>query len=381
MLKLFSVVGTVFVLLTSHCGYAKDISVSGDKYFETGQWDKAVEEYEALISKNSNHPGLYFKLGNAYCKKGDLEKAVEAFHKATLLKPDYAEAYQRLCEVSAQIESPDDELKVCLKELQKNPNDADIHNKLGLIYSRRNLFYEAKREYETAIGLAPKKAEAYFNLGVLYQDVHTHDKAAEMYEKAIAVLPQYDKAHFNLGIAYYKTGRVEECISEYKRVIELNPEYVDAFVNLGIAFFVKGSYSEAIGVLKKALSKSSNGAKIHYYLGNVYNKMDKAEDAVIEYRQAIEANSKLVAPRYNLGVIYLREKKADLAIEEFTKVIILDHDYADAYLNRSKAYELKGDRANAQSDYNSYKHAKSAFARIYKEENITSHYEGSNPEQ
>ncbi|HHT9123449.1 MAG TPA: tetratricopeptide repeat protein, partial [Candidatus Wunengus sp. YC63] len=114
MLKLFSIVGIALTLFTCRYGHAKDISVVGDKYFENGQWDKAVDEYEKLLSKNKNQPGIYFKLGNAYYKEGNLEKALEAFNKATLLKPDYAEAYQRLSEVSMQIGVPEEELKVCL---------------------------------------------------------------------------------------------------------------------------------------------------------------------------------------------------------------------------------------------------------------------------
>ncbi|MEK7789444.1 MAG: tetratricopeptide repeat protein, partial [Planctomycetota bacterium] len=105
------------------------------------------------------------------------------------------------------------------------------------------------------------------------------------------------------------------------------------------------------------------------------------DKAIVEYKQAIEINSKLIAPHYNLGMIYLKKKKTDQAIKEFTKVIILDHDYANAYLNRAKAYELKGDRANAQNDYNSYQHAKAAFARIYKDELTSPYYEGSNPDK
>ncbi|HHT9127952.1 MAG TPA: tetratricopeptide repeat protein, partial [Candidatus Wujingus californicus] len=89
-------------------------------------------------------------------------------------------------------------------------------------------------------------------------------------------------------------------------------------------------------------------------------------------------NPKLVAPHFNLGIIYLNKKMVDQAISEFSNVIMLDHDYADAYLNRGKAYELKGDRVNAQTNYNSYQHAKSAFARVYKEEQRVPYYEGSN---
>src|SRR5574342_1084634 len=99
MLKLFSVVGIALIVFPCCYGYAKDLFVVGDKYFENGQWDEAVDEYEKLLSKNKNQPEIYFKLGNAYSKNGDLEKAIEAFNKATQLKPDYSEAYQKLSEV------------------------------------------------------------------------------------------------------------------------------------------------------------------------------------------------------------------------------------------------------------------------------------------
>ncbi len=379
MVKFFYALGIAVAVFVCHCGYASENSVVGDEYFEDGKWDKAVDEYENLLSKNKNQPEILYKLGNAYCKKGELEKAVEAFNKATQLKPDYADAYQRMSEVSMQLEVPADDLKDCIGNVQKDPNNTNAHMKLGMTYYKRNLFDEAKREYETVIGLDPKNTDAYFNLGVLHQDFGSHDKAVEMYKKAVEFSPNHDKAHFNLGIAFYQTGHLEASVSEYKRVIEINPRYTDAYVNLGIVYFVKGDYKSALVVLKKALSFGSNTAKVHYYLGNVYYKMDKTDKAIAEYNRAIEANARLVAPHYNLGVIYLKKKMADQAIKEFTMVIILDHDYADAYLHRSKAYESKGDKVNAQNDYNSYQHAKSAFARVYKEEIVSPYYEGSNP--
>ena len=91
-----------------------------------------------MLAKNKKQPEIYFKLGNAYCEKGDLVKAIESFTAATQLKTDYVEAYQRLCEVSAQVGVPEDELKERLKEMQKNPNDADAHLRLAHCYYKRN---------------------------------------------------------------------------------------------------------------------------------------------------------------------------------------------------------------------------------------------------
>src|SRR5574337_976065 len=170
MVKRLSMVGIILIVFSQPCGYAKESSMTGDRYFNDGRWDESIHEYEKSLEKNRKQPEIYFKLGNAYYKKGNLEKALEAFNIATQLKPDYAEAYQRLSEVSMQIGVHEDELKVCLKEIQKDPNNADTHLLLGLTYYKRNLFDEAKREYETTIGLDTKNAAAYFNLGVLYQD-------------------------------------------------------------------------------------------------------------------------------------------------------------------------------------------------------------------
>jgi hypothetical protein len=98
-------------------------------------------------------------------KKGESwKKALELFTIATQLKPDYAEAYQRMSEVSMQIGVPDDELKVCLKAVQKDPHNADAHLQLGMILLiKRNHFWMNQRgEYETTIGLGSKKGEGIF---------------------------------------------------------------------------------------------------------------------------------------------------------------------------------------------------------------------------
>lgn len=156
---------------------------------------------------------------------------------------------------------------------------------------------------------------------------------------------------------------------------------MDAYINLGIVYFVQGLYSDALQALEKALSLGSATDKIHYYRGNVYNKMGKTENAIAEYKKAIELNPEMIAPHYNLGLICLKKNMIDEAIQEFTEVIMLDHDYANAYLNRGKAFELKGDLRSAQNDYNSYQHAKSAFARVYREESTSPYYVGSNPRE
>lgn len=56
-----------------------------------GNLDGAVQDFEAAVAKRPFAEG-YYRLGTAYEKKGDVEKAKAAYKKAMELKPGYAEA-------------------------------------------------------------------------------------------------------------------------------------------------------------------------------------------------------------------------------------------------------------------------------------------------
>ncbi|HUU38539.1 MAG TPA: spore germination protein GerW family protein [Candidatus Desulfaltia sp.] len=60
-----------------------------------GDLDGAIEDFEAAVAKDPL-PEAYFNLGEAYRKKGDLEKAKAAYKKALVIRPNYSEAAKAL---------------------------------------------------------------------------------------------------------------------------------------------------------------------------------------------------------------------------------------------------------------------------------------------
>ena len=60
-----------------------------------GDLDGAVADFEAAVAKRP-FPEGYFRLGTAYEKKGDTEKARAAYKKALELQPGHAEAAKAL---------------------------------------------------------------------------------------------------------------------------------------------------------------------------------------------------------------------------------------------------------------------------------------------
>ncbi|MCP4686296.1 MAG: tetratricopeptide repeat protein [bacterium] len=60
----------------------------GNELFEAKQYDSAVAVYGDVVGKGLESAPLYFNLGNAYFRNGDLGRAILYYHKARRLDPD-----------------------------------------------------------------------------------------------------------------------------------------------------------------------------------------------------------------------------------------------------------------------------------------------------
>lgn len=67
----------------------------GVAYFESGQYDEAIEAYKEAL-RNSNTAYLWNKLGLAYNDSGQFDEAIEAYKEAIRIYPEYADAWFHL---------------------------------------------------------------------------------------------------------------------------------------------------------------------------------------------------------------------------------------------------------------------------------------------
>jgi tetratricopeptide (TPR) repeat protein len=71
-------------------GFAADISASFDsanKLYGQGKFPEAAAAYEQMIHSGTVAPAIYFNLGNAYFKSGQIGRAIAALRQAETLSP------------------------------------------------------------------------------------------------------------------------------------------------------------------------------------------------------------------------------------------------------------------------------------------------------
>ncbi len=78
----------------------------------------------------------------------------------------------------------EDKEKELREALRLNPNNVELHNKLGYVLYHLNRNEEAEDEYREAIWLNPNYAEAHSDLGYLLQILKRYDEAEKEFKKA-----------------------------------------------------------------------------------------------------------------------------------------------------------------------------------------------------
>src|SRR5215831_8433486 len=188
-------------------------------YYERGQYDRAIEDYNQAIRLNPNHANAFSNRGATYARKGEYDRAIENYDEAIRL----------------------------------NPKHADAFSNRGVAYGRKGDYDRAVENYDEAIRLNPKHAAALYGRGNAYRRKGDYDRAIENYDEALRLNPKHANALYNRGNAYRHKGDYNRAIENYDLAIELNPKHVDAFSNRGLVRFYQGQFAAAVPDFSRAV--------------------------------------------------------------------------------------------------------------------------------
>ena len=79
----------------------------------------------------------------------------------------------------------------------------------------------AKREYEEALKINPEYAQAHNGLGLVYEDLGQKDKAMKQFELALAIDENNVAANYNIGLSYQDRNDLNTSIFYLAKAREL----------------------------------------------------------------------------------------------------------------------------------------------------------------
>ncbi|GEM_PF-1501176 len=163
------------------------------------------------------------------------------------------------------------------------------------------------------------------------------------------------EVHAKTGVILVRMGRFHEGVEHLKRSIELAPENIAFYKSLAYSYEFRLQYDDAIriyrqvGELAPADSKDHREAvkKIAFLSATRLARSGNIDKALPVFDRLVQKYPKDFLIRYSLGLSYFFLRKMDEAQAEFEKVIEINPQYANAYLNLASIYERKGDVSKA----------------------------------
>ncbi len=154
--------------------------LDAEAFESQGKWDEATAEYNQILEKNPNLPGIHYRLG-----------------RILLVRPA----------TSTTVEDAKREFEA---ELQIDPTNASADYALGEIARQAQQWDQAEAHYLKATKLDQGFLEAFLGLGMSLNALGKYPEAVAPLEKYVRLEPPDPAGHYQLAIAYSRTGRKED---------------------------------------------------------------------------------------------------------------------------------------------------------------------------
>jgi serine/threonine protein kinase len=199
---------------------------------ELGQYEEAIQNYDAALRLDPKDAMAYDRRGLAKGELGQYEEAIRDFDKAIRLDPKDARAYNNRGIAKADLGRHADAIEDFDEALRLDPQYVAAYTNRGLAKFNLGRHAHAIKDYDAAIRLDPKDAMAYYARGAAKFNLGRHADAIEDFEEAIRLDPKDATAYYGRAMAKFEKGDIEGACADRRKALEIEPSLpVGGFVN------------------------------------------------------------------------------------------------------------------------------------------------------
>jgi tetratricopeptide (TPR) repeat protein len=160
---------------------------------------------------------LWNNLGYCYSQLKNHTKSFEAYKKAVMIDPSFAQAWQNLGVAAQTLGRRDDpilQVPGLIHQIETN-------------VAQKN-FRAALPSAERAVQILPENADAHLSLANILFYLQQFERSEAEFKKAIELRPSFVIAHVNLGRLYQVTGRTDQARQKFQDALAINPNDQEA---------------------------------------------------------------------------------------------------------------------------------------------------------
>ena len=355
-------------LLRDFPGSDATLAFVGSVYGQHGNNTEGVKLLNKALELNPNRPDVYNALGWVAFTKGAYEEGITCWKRALKidarlpgLRSSIAFSLMALGRYTEAIEQLENNVQIF-------PKSVYSHFLLGQAYLQKKDYENAKKHYQTAIGLDQNYVNAYYGLFTAYSRLKQQDKAREymaIFKKLKAeemkALKARDKVYDDLVIMrrtvaqnqvlaariYRAAGRSDKTEELLQKAITLVPENTICLTELAGLYSMTNRPAEALKMYNRISEIEPQNPACFLNIGVISATLKRFDDAEEAFRELIKLAPEDSSGYRELAWLYLNTKNSyDQARKLAEKAVKLEKTAANYYL-LTCACDMNGDRTNA----------------------------------
>jgi len=183
-----------------------------------------LQEYNASLMINADHPSTHLNFGNLYMNTGNLEKAEASFREAIELEPGLVGPYINLADLYRRQNRDEEGEKVLQSALEIYPEMAAINYSLGLLKVRQG-DHAASMEYlKNAALYDPDDPQYSYVYAIGLNSQQQPGAALKVLEEALKRHPYDRNILYSLATISMENGKNEDALGYAKKLVENYPQ-------------------------------------------------------------------------------------------------------------------------------------------------------------
>ncbi len=304
----------------------KELLFSGKKFYESGNYKKAMENLSKFLELHKNFKKNFFNYsprverayalrGNTYFKIGDFKNAIKDYKNSLKINDSQSIVWHNLGIAYMKISDIDNAIKSLKKAISINKQQEKSYYYLGICYELKNDLKEAEKKLKKLVSIDNINGNGYIKLIDINLKKNNLDRAKELLFTSLGLkdvpvsIFKLEDSIFDIYIyGYYRELPLIEQIMEYLRVnnfkkaiklckseLKKNGKNEEVLVSLGIIYFTKKKDSDAINTLKEALKLKKDDVLALNYLGLTYLRKGNREEAKKYFEMANNVRGNLIS--------------------------------------------------------------------------------------
>jgi cytochrome c-type biogenesis protein CcmH/NrfG len=140
--------------------------------------------------------------------------------------PPAGAGQQRMPSLDEMKQMANKQAEPLLAQLQKDPNNAELLNKLGTLYRATHQFKTAIDYYQKSLAINPKNVGARTDMASCMYYLGDIDGALAQLNKSLTYDPKHAGTLINIGIIKWKgKNDVDGAVATWQKMLKLNPDF------------------------------------------------------------------------------------------------------------------------------------------------------------